>query len=173
MPPDPDTHPHSIGWLFSVPFNMFTHFLLIRSHVISELNFYGRMWWSHWSSMLRWFWPILECNLNDQGLPEMAPRRWPVFCGNPKQNSQSTTHTDPKVGTGGMLHWEKLKGTQAPACRVSGKGPNLRFRTPRVFQLNQHNMDSTAFHFGHFVFDNAPHLTRCAPICGWFDVRFS
>ena len=21
-----------------------------------------------------------------------------------------------------------------------------------------------AFHFGHFVFDNAPHLTRCAPI---------
>ncbi len=23
-----------------------------------------------------------ECNLNDLLLPEMAPRRWPVFCGN-------------------------------------------------------------------------------------------
>ncbi len=38
----------------------------------------------------------------------MAPRRWPVLCGNVegadlKKNSQSTTHIDPKVGTGGML----------------------------------------------------------------------
>ncbi len=30
---------------------------------------------------------------------------------------------------------------------------------------------SRAFHFGHFVFDNAPHLTRCAPIWGRFDLR--
>ncbi len=46
--------------------------------------------------MLRWF-------------PEMAPRRRPVLCENVegadlKNNSQSTTHIDPKVGTGGMLH---------------------------------------------------------------------
>ncbi len=25
-------------------------------------------------------------------------------------------------------------------------------------------MKTLPFHFGHFVFDNAPHLTRCAPI---------
>ncbi len=38
----------------------------------------------------------------------MALRRWPVYCGNVegadlKNNSQSTTHIDPEVGTGGML----------------------------------------------------------------------
>ncbi len=39
----------------------------------------------------------------------MAPRRWPVFCGNvegadlTQQESQSTTHIDLKVATGGML----------------------------------------------------------------------
>ncbi len=38
----------------------------------------------------------------------MAPRRWPVFCGNVegadlKQNNQSTTQIDPEAGTGRML----------------------------------------------------------------------
>ncbi len=48
--------------------------------------------------MLRWFWPISEYNLKIRDL-----------CGNIeggdlKNNSQSTTHIDPKVGTGGKLH---------------------------------------------------------------------
>ncbi len=38
----------------------------------------------------------------------MAPRRLPVLCGDVegadlKNNSQSTTHIDPKAATGGML----------------------------------------------------------------------
>ena len=38
----------------------------------------------------------------------------------------STTHIDPKAGTGGMLRVLSGK-TQAPACSVSGKlGPSIR-----------------------------------------------
>ena len=69
-----------------------------------------------------------------------------------KNNSQSTTHIDPEVGTGGMLcvlvyndwpcdlvtFWKGGK-IQAPASSVSDKGPGLRLRLLLVFQASLHN----------------------------------
>ncbi len=104
------------------------------------------MWWSHWASMLRWFWPILSVIW--LGTPRNGPEK--VTCllleHRPETNSQNTTHIDSKAGTGGVLHVLKhimnihqvgwflttwscdiWKGgeTQAPACSVSGKGSSL------------------------------------------------
>ncbi len=58
-----------------------------------------------------------------------------------ENNSQSTTHIDPLVGTGGMLRvlaYDFWKGGKilAPACSVSDKGPGLRLKLLLMFQLN-------------------------------------
>ncbi len=92
-----------------------------------------------------------ECNLNDQGLPEMAPRRWPVLCGNVegadlKKNSQSITRIDPKVGTGGMLRVLKHIMTFGKAGKhrhllavCLTKGQAYVLKQLLVFQLIPHN----------------------------------
>ncbi len=59
--------------------------------------------------MLRWSWPISEYNLKTRDSRKQTPRRVTCCGGNKegadlKNNSQSTTHIDPKVGTGGKPH---------------------------------------------------------------------
>ncbi len=65
--------------------------------------------------MLRWIWPISECNLMIRDSRKQAPRRKPLLCGNIeggdlKNNSQSTTNFDPKAGTGGKLRVSATTG---------------------------------------------------------------
>ncbi len=59
----------------------------------------------HWASMLRWIWSISEYNLKTRDSQKQTSRRVTCYSGNIegadlKNNSQSTTHIDPKVGTG-------------------------------------------------------------------------
>ncbi len=58
--------------------------------------------------MLRWIWSISDCNLKIRDSLEQTPRRVTCYSGNVegadlKNNSQSTTHIDPKAGTGGKI----------------------------------------------------------------------
>ncbi len=135
------------------------------------------------ASMLRWFWPNLECNLKSRDSQIWPLKRWPAYCGNVegvglKQNNQSTTHIDPHVGTGGMIRvyfqygcllyhlpaktgsWKEPRAfdwllkfvtqinigkggkLQAPACSVSGKGPNWCAMAFKGFRLNPHKLCS-------------------------------
>ncbi len=89
----------------------------------------------HWASMLRWIWSISECNLKIRDSRTQTPQRVTCYSGNVegadlKNNSQSTTPIDPKVGTGGShVCWPILptwpshfRKNQAPAYSVSDKG---------------------------------------------------
>ncbi len=56
--------------------------------------------------MLRWIWLISEYNLKTRNSRKQTPRRVTCYIGSVegadlKNNSQSITHIDPKVGTGG------------------------------------------------------------------------
>ncbi len=80
------------------------------------------------ASMLRWIWPNLECNLKTRDSEIWPHKSWPAYCGNVegvglKQNSQSTTHIDPQVGTGGMVrvyYWLLKFVTQINIGKGSG-----------------------------------------------------
>ena len=79
-----------------------------------EQSFFDQLWQSpigkqavpHLASMLRLIWSISECNLKSWDSLKQTPQRVTCYIGNIegadlKNNSQSTTHIDPKVGTGG------------------------------------------------------------------------
>ncbi len=121
------------------------------------------LWWSHWASMLRWIWPIVECNLKTRDSQKWPRKRWPLFCGNVewadlKQNNQSITHID-------------------PASSVSGKGPSLRLngfssilaKSARFMQSDRPITSPLSMSFSRLVTTTIPHIMGdfvCAAMSG-------
>ncbi len=65
---------------------------------------------THWASLLKWIWSISEYNLMTRGSRKRTPIGGPFIRerrgADLTNKSQSTTHVDPKAGTGGsQLYW--------------------------------------------------------------------
>ncbi len=80
---------------------------------------------------------------------KQVPRRQPLLCGNVegadlKNNSQSTTHIDPKAGTGGKLIRSLLEGREksGTCLQCVWQRPKFTIETTMVSQPKPLNVNS-------------------------------